>query len=522
MVFGIKEITGCLEDFKPAFYEYCEASRLTSAATLAASSDPLCLSTLHIVSSADELSRFQNCTGCSFVACFSYESVHFDVDSFCRERKLDAAFLASSPSPEEVHACLSSAITESFVLARFSAELLEILFRDGSVQNLVDMSYKYFENPVNVFDAGYQLVAATWDYPNKDVLSEKIFRNRFLDSDDMKVINYQDTFDKVRKSTRPILIQHKKLNSNRIVSNINTRKDIGTLVVIEENQPFQEIDFRMVELLRNSIDMQMNRDNFILHAKGFNYEFFIKDLLDGKFVIKPGKNKRADYIDEKFPDPVYCLVVEPSRSIGALPISFVRNGFESMFSGIITVFYNGHLVIVISGKNKAALTEDDVALVNKFCSINELYCGMSNAFKNMARLPEYYKQALRAIQVGATETGTPGLFVYNNYFLKHIASIFLQKADADVFCCPQMSKLLEYDKNKGKDLAKTLYMYLLHGSTNAAASAMFIHRNTMLYRVGLINELVSIDYNDPMLRQYLILSYEMMSYSMMPNDESQD
>jgi DNA-binding PucR family transcriptional regulator len=96
--------------------------------------------------------------------------------------------------------------------------------------------------------------------------------------------------------------------------------------------------------------------------------------------------------------------------------------------------------------------------------------------------------------------------------MKHIASIFLQKATADTFCCPQMSRLIEYDKEKDRELAKTLYMYLLHGNANAAASALFIHRNTMMYRMDQINKLVKIDYRDHSLRQYLILSYEMMTY----------
>lgn len=73
-----------------------------------------------------------------------------------------------------------------------------------------------------------------------------------------------------------------------------------------------------------------------------------------------------------------------------------------------------------------------------------------------------------------------------------------------------MKHLIECDKKDGRNLAETLYQYLLNGNTAATAAAMFIHRNTLLYRLNQINEIVNIDYNDPALKLYLILSYEMM------------
>ena len=76
-----------------------------------------------------------------------------------------------------------------------------------------------------------------------------------------------------------------------------------------------------------------------------------------------------------------------------------------------------------------------------------------------------------------------------------------------------MKQLIECDKKDGRNLAETLYQYLLNGTTATTAAAMFIHRNTLLYRLNLINEIVNIDYNDPIQRLYLILSYEMMRSS---------
>ena len=105
---------------------------------------------------------------------------------------------------------------------------------------------------------------------------------------------------------------------------------------------------------------------------------------------------------------------------------------------------------------------------------------MSNPFSSIMDLPKYYKQALRAIEVGAAGSNEPNLFCYQDHFIKHLLNAFLQQKDPTVFCCPQMKHLIECDKKDGRNLAETLYQYLLNGNTAATAAAMFIHRNTTL------------------------------------------
>ena len=511
MSFGVKEIKDLLERYRPTSFEYGTGGSRLSVATLSAVSAALDSDVIYIVAAPNDLSRVFQTEGLCAVMCFPAESVSYDLDEQCKTKCLDLIFLASSPEPEYIHTVVSAALKENNLLAQFSKDLLHLLYHDGTVQMMVDLAFKYIGRTICVFDTSLKLFAATWDNPNKEENSERIFKNRFLDNEDLVSMNYDNLHERVKKSPVPLLVQQKRFKGDRIISMINTKKDIGHFVIFSEDHPLREIDLKLAELLRNSIDQQMKKDEFVQHAKGFNYEWFLKDLLDGKNVFGSGSSKRHANLDKEFAGPLYCLVVEITRTPGAVSLDHIRSGFEAMLPGISTIIYNGQIVVVVSGKNKNTLSSEDISNIGKYCMANDLFCGMSNSFMSIAQLPEYYKQALNAIQEGAGENSASGLFAYNKYFIKHVASIFLKTEKAETFCCPQMKHLIEYDKVKGKELAKTLYMYLLCGNACSAASAMFIHRNTMLYRLGLINELVSIDYNDPHLRQYLILSYEIMT-----------
>ncbi|MDO4734840.1 MAG: helix-turn-helix domain-containing protein, partial [Lachnospiraceae bacterium] len=94
--------------------------------------------------------------------------------------------------------------------------------------------------------------------------------------------------------------------------------------------------------------------------------------------------------------------------------------------------------------------------------------------------------------------------------MHHIANIFFQKESEKTYCHPLMEKLLKHDAENETDLADTLYAYLIcERNISAASDYLYIHRNTMTYRLKKIDSLVNINYDDPKERQYLIISYEM-------------
>ena len=58
--------------------------------------------------------------------------------------------------------------------------------------------------------------------------------------------------------------------------------------------------------------------------------------------------------------------------------------------------------------------------------------------------------------------------------------------------------LLRYDRERGSDLVRTLRVYFACGSNaSEAADKLFLHRNSMLYRLARIEKLTSADLKNP-------------------------
>ncbi len=58
--------------------------------------------------------------------------------------------------------------------------------------------------------------------------------------------------------------------------------------------------------------------------------------------------------------------------------------------------------------------------------------------------------------------------------------------------------LVEHDRERRSDLVRTLQAYFAAGSNaSEAADRMFLHRNSMLYRLARIQSLTGLDLKDP-------------------------
>jgi purine catabolism regulator len=61
--------------------------------------------------------------------------------------------------------------------------------------------------------------------------------------------------------------------------------------------------------------------------------------------------------------------------------------------------------------------------------------------------------------------------------------------------------LVEYDRTQRSDLIETLTSYFAHkGNLSQTAEALFVHRNTLLYRMERIREISGLDLDNPETR----------------------
>jgi Regulator of polyketide synthase expression len=498
----IAYIINKLENFSPTLIGKIDTSPIISVEWLN-SSTFLSEDILYMVKDPKVFDNLNNISAIHAIACpedIKLPNINACVIRFPSRCNLDEIFYE-----------IKEILLHNLRLSNYAARFLKILSDGGNLQNLVDEAYEIIKNPIYIFDAGLKLISANWDVVIKDEQTNRILSDKCLSEEDISHMNFEHIHDRVRKSPFPILVNNKKYDGERIITMINkSGKDVGHIVVISYENPFKDIDLEIVSILRDAVAHYLEKDSFIRNTKGFNYEYFIADLIDGR--IPPGRqfSNRMSYIDCVFLDYIYVLVVETAKSSNALNIRHICNKFETLIPNSRTVIYNGQIIVIITKKYDNLLTNEEINSMKNLCLENNLYAGLSNAFKNIINLPEYYQQALRSIELGVWKCNQADLFIYEQYYLNHIASTFKKHDSSETFCHPSMADLLDYDKNNSTELAYTLYTYFLNERNILnTANALYVHRNTVTYRLKKIESLINIDFDDYNIRQYIILSYAM-------------
>jgi purine catabolism regulator len=140
--------------------------------------------------------------------------------------------------------------------------------------------------------------------------------------------------------------------------------------------------------------------------------------------------------------------------------------------------------------------------------------GISRSFRQVSEAREYWKQAKLALKVGkppTSDSGTGGqadtlgshLFSLACFDDLHAWQLFLQVNPAVLaeYIRHQIGPLLDYDRENGTELVRTLETFFAVGqSKQQAAKALYIHRQTLYYRLEQISSLLGNDWESPARR----------------------
>lgn len=140
---------------------------------------------------------------------------------------------------------------------------------------------------------------------------------------------------------------------------------------------------------------------------------------------------------------------------------------------------------------RAALTRDG----------GECAVGIGGVTRDLARLPELWRSANRALEWGLALQGPaavakPESFGILGLLVDHVPLPVLQEA-----CRSVLGPLLEHDAHKGTAFRHTLQVFLAcDGHFGEAARLLYVHENTLRHRIRRIQQTLSLDLDDAMVR----------------------
>ena len=105
------------------------------------------------------------------------------------------------------------------------------------------------------------------------------------------------------------------------------------------------------------------------------------------------------------------------------------------------------------------------------------------------------------------------LHSYDDYAVYHVAKACAKSANLSVFCHPKLYSLMDYDTEHRTTFTNSLYSYLKHSrNITETADALHVHRNSMIYHLKRIEEILGFSLSDSDTLLHIELSFRFMEY----------
>lgn len=166
---------------------------------------------------------------------------------------------------------------------------------------------------------------------------------------------------------------------------------------------------------------------------------------------------------------------------------------------------NGEYIAVLVNEARMSIDEVRRTMVEVLKIVDSYGC-ISRTFAEWKALPTLVVYAQKLLEQCGAETGA--LYSSANFGMSYLLESIGDLDEA--YLHPAVLRLREYDARKGSCLFETLACYLSCGKkAGRTAEKLYIHRNTLQYRLEKILDLTQLDFDDEQEIFYLRLSIEL-------------
>lgn len=393
--------------------------------------------------------------------------------------------------------------------------LLCDIARAGSLQEIADLAFQLFGNPIFIADLSHTILAYTKsvEIHDKD-WQERIVHGELLPNSPQQFTEVAALHKKSAKDRFPILTEDSEVPQPRLVKTlVLNNQQIGVIVLTAIIRPFEASDPLLLELLSVSVLQQAERTQYRFLPSEKAVENFIIKLLNGE-SFPPGQTQKRLKILGWEPLQHLCVMVirpDDKHEEGESPDLVLMRLAELPYCRAF--IFDDAIVLIYSRGDPVSDWQTDEPELCSLLSNWGVLAGVSRFFQDLAYVRNYYLEAITALRLGSILDKHQFLYSYNRYSLYHLLEIVPSGTDLRGFCHDKILKLEKYDNLHSGNLLTTLQLYLELGhSLTKAAEYLYVHRNTVRYRINKCMEIMKTNFQDSNEVFSLVLSLRIIEF----------
>lgn len=383
-------------------------------------------------------------------------------------------------------------------------QLFTLITEEKSIKNILDLGEKFLGIPLVYTNALTNRSYSSSGYMEENSLSS------ILEKED---VAFNATVQKTIDST-PVLI-HLDSIQNLFVSKVYYGgHHLGYIYILKAQNPLESIELELIQKIGHSCAIMDLLGESISSgedsSRGENLVF--EKLLDRKYKTISDFNFVAKHYSFNTYTQFYIFCIHlPILSQKVIEEDLIRRS-ASYHVGLWYKVEPGKIIAMV-GINPSSTTFNTLLTeVRKAIANKEISIGISDPFNHILATHNHFKEAEDILNQGQIFNPSIKIHLYDNrkfnIFLKDVNQ-FIQSPSQ--YISYKVMNILTYDKINNTDYASTLKAYLSSSlSPQHTAKVLFIHKNTVIYRINKIKNLFDVDFSDAEQCFQLYFSFQLL------------
>jgi hypothetical protein len=398
--------------------------------------------------------------------------------------------------------------------AAWDRDMLMAVIQRRSIGDFLSIAARKLTNPLLVFDNGLRVQGLGGEFKKsvrgtlwENLAVPGLALNSFFTLAEMETTNKM-----LSQSAPPCLFRPEAdKEPDYVVSGIRIGGRLyGFIGSVGINGPFTPGQLALVHHVGKILALFIENNDTLMKVAE-NKTSFMKYLLEGNEVAGEAVSHRLGLLGWNIRDDFFLLDAHCPVSftedvpVHSVPYLKLLNGY---FSKSLICVYRDSIILVIRAADYPLEEPRERKKLEKFLAAEQMRCGVSALFKNFMDLRRAYTQSRFAADYCRSRPGM-ALCPYHECYEEHIMRSLEHTAELKCFCHPVILSLWESGDEDQRLLIRCLHTFLLNGGNlSLTAKSLYVHRNTLIYRLGKLSELLgeNIKELDAARRFYYLLS----------------
>lgn len=405
---------------------------------------------------------------------------------------------------------------------RWKSQMQEAVYANSGVQELLERASAMLPATLLLLNPGYKCMAAVYDPQVVDRVADEVRSFDYLSFDTIQATRRQTP---LRGGKRDGYVEFvSKPEQNYVVIRDITYQDTlaARLLVIRSGTRPDPYCSDMAEIAAGYLSQFMFSNQGVDYNNNAAFGSLVSDLIEFRLTEPEELEQRLKQIKLAVRRYYHIMLVSfgDKPDMENIPWNYIISLLQHIFPFSDATTYRGEILLIIRKTQRGHRLRYDEAALHQLLERYDGRAAFGNFSEFLTSMPTMYYQTKSALRLGLVLDPDKRVYIYEDYSMYQVVEMAAQMLRQEMgsrnivhLCHPALVALVLDDKRTGGNLTDVLYEYLrCERNAALAATRLYIHRNTMLYKIRKIEGVIGQSLDDPSLRERLLFSYRVLEY----------